>query len=486
MKAKINTLTKLKKLPKPVKPDLRKLHKKHIAAIIPVAIAVAVLAVAGSAAAYYQKRAFPGVKVANVDVGGKTRDEVKKIVEAQQTAMKVRFKEDGHETLVPASELGVKVKTDKTVNDVMNAGRNGGFWRAVQPWQHEEVPLMTTTDVGVFKDYVVKHFPSIVKDAKDAQITYNDKAQQFEVQPGEPGQGFDVKKFEQLLPTLTSNPQTVTLAVSGTPVEPLIKDAVLNPLKDTMNERISVPIKFSYKGRIMYNVSPGEIAKWATFTPDPQSGKVSVSYDQAKINQFLNKKVGPAIAAPAVDKKVIKDPNNGSEVVLQQGQVGRQLQDVDGLTNEVISAVTNSQPLQKEVSITEAPFKTITLTGYDRWVEVDLSEQRTTLYTGATPVRSFVISSGLARSPTVTGEFRIWSKNASQTMTGGSRAAGDYYYLPNVTWVSYFHQDYSFHTAYWHNNFGTPMSHGCVNMRAADAKALYDFAPIGTKVIVHK
>lgn len=111
-----------------------------------------------------------------------------------------------------------------------------------------------------------------------------------------------------------------------------------------------------------------------------------------------------------------------------------------------------------------------------KWISVDLDHQRTFAWEGNKLIKSFLISSGKARTPTVTGVFRIWGKIAAQRMEGGSRAAGDYYNLPNVQWVQYFYQDYSFHGTYWHNNFGTPMSHGCVNMTNADAKWLFDWA----------
>ncbi len=111
----------------------------------------------------------------------------------------------------------------------------------------------------------------------------------------------------------------------------------------------------------------------------------------------------------------------------------------------------------------------------EKWVDVDLSHQRVTAYEGTRPVESFLISSGKSRTPTVTGVFRIWAKISSQTMEGGSYAAGDYYNLPGVQWVSYFYKDYSFHGTYWHHNFGTPMSHGCINMTNADAKWIYDW-----------
>lgn len=112
----------------------------------------------------------------------------------------------------------------------------------------------------------------------------------------------------------------------------------------------------------------------------------------------------------------------------------------------------------------------------DRWIRVDLSEQTVVAYEGARPVRGFIISSGLPRTPTVTGTFHIRVKVRSQNMTGGDRALGNYYNLDNVQWVQYFYEDYSFHGTYWHQKFGQPMSHGCVNMTIADAKWLFDWA----------
>jgi lipoprotein-anchoring transpeptidase ErfK/SrfK len=107
----------------------------------------------------------------------------------------------------------------------------------------------------------------------------------------------------------------------------------------------------------------------------------------------------------------------------------------------------------------------------DRWIRVDLSEQLVIAYEGDQPIRGFVVSTGLPGTPTVTGTFNIRVKVRSQTMSGGSALNG-YYNLPNVEWVQYFYADYGFHGTYWHNNFGNPMSHGCINMTNADAKWL--------------
>lgn len=112
----------------------------------------------------------------------------------------------------------------------------------------------------------------------------------------------------------------------------------------------------------------------------------------------------------------------------------------------------------------------------ERWIRVDLSEQTVIAYEGSRALRGFIISSGLPRTPTVTGTFHIRTKVRSQTMTGGDPALGNYYDLPNVQWVQYFYEDYGFHGTYWHTKFGQPMSHGCINMTNADAKWLFDWA----------
>jgi lipoprotein-anchoring transpeptidase ErfK/SrfK len=114
-----------------------------------------------------------------------------------------------------------------------------------------------------------------------------------------------------------------------------------------------------------------------------------------------------------------------------------------------------------------------------RWIDVDLSAQQVTAYDGATPVRTFIVSTGKSRYPTVKGQFRIYIKLRSTAMSGPG------YYLPGVPFTMYFYKGYSLHGTYWHDNFGTPMSHGCVNMRTPEAEWLFNFASIGTLVNVH-
>ncbi len=119
-------------------------------------------------------------------------------------------------------------------------------------------------------------------------------------------------------------------------------------------------------------------------------------------------------------------------------------------------------------------------------IVVDLQKQRVYAYEGDRVVFNFLVSTGLY-GKTELGHFRIWYKVRSQTMKGGDPSIGTYYYLPNVQFVQFFNKGISFHSTYWHNNFGHPMSHGCVNMTLTDAETLYYWAnpemPSGVRIL---
>lgn len=114
----------------------------------------------------------------------------------------------------------------------------------------------------------------------------------------------------------------------------------------------------------------------------------------------------------------------------------------------------------------------------ERKILIDLSEQTLTVYQGDVVVLDSFVSTGKAETPTHVGEFAIYQKLKTQRMTG------DDYDLPGVPWVMYYDGEMAIHGAYWHANFGIPTSHGCTNMTIPDSKAIYSWAPIGTRVIV--
>ena len=119
----------------------------------------------------------------------------------------------------------------------------------------------------------------------------------------------------------------------------------------------------------------------------------------------------------------------------------------------------------------------------ERWVDVNLTTQTLIAYEGKEQVMVSVISSGRAPYYTVTGQFRVYLRYPTQTMDG--RRLGFDYVTPGVPHVQYFYKDFALHGAFWHNDFGTPVSHGCVNLPLQDAEWLYNWLDYGSLVNVH-
>jgi hypothetical protein len=150
-----------------------------------------------------------------------------------------------------------------------------------------------------------------------------------------------------------------------------------------------------------------------------------------------------------------------------------------------VTGIFNGQvvvPAKIDLAKKESPTKVLgeaEVKGEKR-IYVDLATQTLSAYQGDTLFMQVLVSTG-KWGKTPTGDFTIWEKVRSTKMSGGSGAS--YYYLPNVPFVMFFSNDkisagrgFSLHGTYWHNNFGHPMSHGCVNMRIVDAEKLYHWA----------
>lgn len=108
----------------------------------------------------------------------------------------------------------------------------------------------------------------------------------------------------------------------------------------------------------------------------------------------------------------------------------------------------------------------------EKHIYVDLFAQKLYAYEGQIKIFETLVSTG-RWGKTPTGNFHIWTKLRSTRMAGGS--GSDAYNLPNVPYVMYFYHDFGLHGAYWHDNFGYTMSHGCVNLRQIDAEIIFNW-----------
>jgi L,D-transpeptidase catalytic domain/Bacterial SH3 domain len=120
-----------------------------------------------------------------------------------------------------------------------------------------------------------------------------------------------------------------------------------------------------------------------------------------------------------------------------------------------------------------------------RWFSADLKNQVVTAYFGATPLLLAQVASGRSGHDTDTGNFRTISRLASQRMQGDNLFGADYFNLDAIPYISYFTSSgESFHGTYWHDMFGQPMSHGCLNCSLPISQWILTWAPLGTQVVM--
>ena len=152
-------------------------------------------------------------------------------------------------------------------------------------------------------------------------------------------------------------------------------------------------------------------------------------------------------------------------------------------------------------TLSESQKKVLGSSADEKWIEVDLSDQKLIAHQGDSIFLESLISSGLW-GKTPPGEYAIWYKIRATKMEGGNRATNTYYYLPNVPYAMFFKGDFGIHGTYWHQNFGKPMSHGCVNAPTPIAEKLFYWpdpvlpdgqwairatnANPGTRVVIHE
>jgi len=151
---------------------------------------------------------------------------------------------------------------------------------------------------------------------------------------------------------------------------------------------------------------------------------------------------------------------------------------------DAIAIFNNQRLAAPNIALTEKDTRPVVLgtdtNDEEKHIYVDLTSQTLYAFEGKELFMQTLISSG-KWFPTPTGDFTIWVKLRSTRMSGGT--GDDYYNLPNVPYVMFFYNQevskstgFSLHGTYWHNNFGHPMSHGCVNMKTSDVAKLYDWA----------
>lgn len=434
---------------------------------------------------------MPGVSVLGHHLGGLTQTQAATLL----SGLVAQYASDGvtivgvPTTTTPTlAELGILLDVPKTVENAFAVGRYDFLrpYLALPRRYRIAVPLVVTYSEKTFTRTMDSLAASLTTPVVEPSLRVEDDT--VIVVPGMAGRKVVADTTLADAATAVSTLTTLTLQLSVREEQPKLAEADLNEAHAIVETMISGPVTLT-ADKHSFAVSKEQLQQWVTYSVDPsritaspkQGIVISMNDDLAGAYlRSLNATVGvpsqsaEGYAAETLGEYAYKN-FQGKEVdvaaTLDRLQAAAQEPDLANRTAAIVIG-----PSDPRVTILPTP-PSPKPTG--KVIAVNVTTQQLFAYEDGALKFWTHVSTGTRGYETPTGEWKIYNKTPIQWMIGQG------YALPNVKWVMPYNGDYTLHTAYWHTDFGKPKSHGCTNMSERDAKWLYDWAEIGTPVVIY-
>ncbi len=449
--------------------------KRHLGLWIGIPLGAAAIGLAAASLVLIA----PGTSVAGVPVGGLTAGAAADAIDQHFAGTTIVLTGDGGGAAVTAADLGATVDA-RALADAAYAAHPA--WN-IGAWNPEPADAIVEIDPIAATAALRAAAPALFVDPVDATLAYDEAETAYVATEAVPGSGIDVEAVRAALhDAFASGSSRIELAPPAAAVEPHVPTFAAEGAAESANGIISSAGFYVGHERVV-PVDRATAASWLTVTQDDR-GAFQIAADQAAIQKVVDT-VKAKVDRDAVDAKVITDSAGKVLDEVTKGRTGRTLATTTGLAAAYAAQIAAGDG-RFALAVTEQPFKTVEKA---RLIEVDLSKQRLYLKENGKVVDSWLISSGIGQSPTATGHFKIGWRTPSQTMRSVDPDNPYWNYeTPNVKWVMYFNSirgGQAFHGVYWHSNWGSRMSHGCVGMSESRAKQIYDWTPQGVDVYIH-
>lgn len=415
----------------------------------------------------------PGTTVAGIPVGWMTPGAAAEAIDAHIAETEITLTGSGDDVVITGADLGATADAT-ALADTAFAERP--LWNLGQ-WMGDPVPADITLDPAVADSALRAAVPESFDDPVDAGVVFDAGTAKYVITPSETGTAVDVDALGAAFADAIADGGK-SLDFPGGPAEaaPAVTDDDATTMATTLNTMVAT-MGFYIGDERTVPVKPAVAATWFTVVDD--DGQLSIAADQSAIQTTVDT-LGAAVDRAPVNATNIVD--SGGEILRTEtaGVNGRAIGDTSNLASDVVAQLEAGEGVFP-IEVTETKFESVNLL---RKIDVNLSRQTATLYENGEVVRSWAISSGKSATPTDAGNFRVYAHVREQTMKS-REPDGSITETPNVPWVTYFNGDEGFHGTYWHNDFGNPRSHGCVNMPIDVARYVYEWSPVGLEVAVH-
>ncbi len=417
----------------------------------------------------------PGTSVAGVPVGGLTPGAAADAIQTRLAETTVVLTGAGGDVEVSGAELGATVDA-RALADAAFA--SNPMWNPTV-WFAAPIEALVRIDAETAAAALRSAAPDLYTDPVDSGIAFDAATANYVATPSVQGTGVDIEAVRKALAEAFAAGETVVeVEAQAAPVEADSPTFVAAATAQQLNGMLD-SAGFYVGDERTVPVERAVVASWITVAPADR-GTYTISADAAAIQPYVDA-LAPLVNRAPENGRVITD--SGGEVLREEaaGISGRELADTSSVASDFAAQLAAGNGVYA-LPVTEvAPV----ITTLARRIEINLSQQHAYLFENENVIDSWPISSGKEGFSSSTGSFRISAKLTSQNMGNRDLTVSPFYFTPDVPWVMYYNGDEALHGAYWHNNFGNVMSHGCINMPLGSAEFAYAWAPMGTEVWVH-
>ena len=471
---------------------------KKLTRVLVATTATLAIAVGGAATAYaahYQDRALPGSSLAGVQVSGQTRAELATSLRQRVADTKITVATPSGRTTASLADLGYKVDVDATVARVFDENSQlSSYVKALTT--DRSVGVVSTFDPQVMDSYVAELASTDGTPAANAKVIRAEGASAFTVTPAVAGKTIDPASFQDVVKKAATDLVAATANAKIIDLPAAVSTESAQAIADQANAIVTAPVTITAEGKT-FTATEQEKAAWVT-VGEKDGAPTAPTVDAAKIGEWVTKQAGSVTVKPV---KGVRNVNSQGAVlsVVTKAKDGVDVGNAQQVAEALAAKLTAGQGAQEAFTTTVvqatwterkiadgAQNLAYQAADGEKWIDVNLANKTMTAYVGAAPAFGPIsVVDGGSETPTVTGTYRVYLKYAVQTMRGAN-ADGTNYEAPDVPWVTYFYRGYALHGAPWRSSFGYSGSHGCVNLPVSVAKQVYDFAPLGTPVVVHR
>ncbi len=379
------------------------------------------------------------------------------------------------------SDVGASVSDQAITTSIKKAGNS---WRGrLLWWRPSQLELSVTVNEQTFAAFLSQHAHHESSPAKNALLKINSDGS-VATEPESNGREIGIANARQTVLNKLGQLDTTPLQLAEQTIHPTITLSSLQSTKAKLDKILAQKVSLALEAKTVVPTAH-DIGSWLVITPNEDKKTYDISIDSGKVSDYINAVAAANVQRPRNQVEVIH--SDGTRGVLVKGADGIDVSNKDSAIKSIADSVLKQSGFSVALELKHTPFKVVSAPDGDKLVEVDVTTKRMYAYENGVLVRTFLVSAGAPATPTVTGQYAIYSKVRKQNMSGFN-ADGSKYLQPDVEWVNYFYRDYAVHGNYWRplSYFGAVnSSHGCVGIVNSDAEWFYNWAPIGTPVIVH-